>query len=106
MKKIKILDVEYFYTIEHNVGEYGHWYETKFYSTEETELKILSKIKHFFSIKKDNLKKQPKYLFTYFENIESTKFSKESLKEKLECEFNKFLTTKNRYNEIKKGELI
>ena len=69
MKKIKILDVEYFYIIKHNVGEYGHWYETKFYSTEETELKILSTIKHFFGIKKDNLEKQPKHLFSYFENI-------------------------------------
>ncbi len=105
MKKIKILDVEYFYVIEKHYCEHGDCYETKFYSTTETELTILSKVKQFFGIK-NNLKKKPKYLFSFFNNIESTSFSKETIKEVLETFIEKYLVEQKRIMEIEKGELI
>lgn len=107
MKKIKILNKEYFYSIEQHIDEY-RTYETKFYSTEEFESSFLDKIKKFFKFKENKSIKnnKPKYLFSYFDNIESIRYSRTTLREKLEQEFNKYFNEQKRIMEINKGELV
>lgn len=101
LKKITILGKIYQYKLDYKSGEYRDDIITKFYDG----VKIVKYRKYYFF--GPILKKPKKIFFLKVKyNIESTSFTKEELRTKLEKDFKQHIDLLNRVEEIKKGELI